>query len=112
MGRPGELCFGSMRLPDFMRHISDKTDPNADSTLDVSSADVSMYIMPFSAVQNKRRCVARPTKSQPRYSSQRMVRSKRTGKLLSYFGGDDAMCSKVGFIPNEHGDDMWARMLA
>lgn len=50
MGRPGEFCFGSMCLLDFLRFISDRTDSNADSTLDVSRADVSMYIMPFSAV--------------------------------------------------------------
>ena len=50
MGRPGEVCFGSMCLLDFLRFISDRTDSNADSTLDVSRADVSMYIIPFSSV--------------------------------------------------------------
>jgi hypothetical protein len=105
MGRPDELCFGSICLHDFMRYISDRTDSNADSTLEVSSADVSMCIMPFSAVQNKGWRVSK----QRRYSR---VRSECTGKFCSYFGGYDAKCFKVRFIPNEHDDDMWARMLA
>lgn len=114
MGRPDELWYGSMCLLGFMRFISDRTDSNADSTLDVSSADVSMYIMPFSAAQNKRWRVSR--KAARELSAilfkQRMVGSERTGKLRSYFCGDDAKCFKVRFIPNDHGDDMWARVLA
>lgn len=49
-GRPDELGFGSMCLLDSMRYISERTDSKADSTLDMLSADVSMYIMPFSTI--------------------------------------------------------------
>ena len=35
-----------------------------------------------------------------------------TGKFRGYFGGNDPKSSKVGFVPNEHGDDVWARVLA
>jgi hypothetical protein len=88
----------------IVRYISDRTDSNADSTLDVSSADVSMYIMSFSAVQNELKATL--------FKSEEWSVSERTGKLCSYLGGDAPKRFKVKFIPNEHGDDMRACVLA
>jgi len=51
-GRPDGVGLGSTCLLDSMRYISERTESNADSTLDVSSADVSMYIMPFSMAKS------------------------------------------------------------
>jgi hypothetical protein len=49
--RPDEQELGSVCLLDsIMRYIVERTNSNAESTLDMSSADVSKYIMPFSAV--------------------------------------------------------------
>ena len=65
---------------------------------------VSMYIMPFSAVQNELKATS--------FKSEEWSVSERTGKLCSYLGGDAPKRFKVKFIPNEHGDDMRACVLA
>ena len=52
------------------------------------------------------------TLSRARENGQQQQRAERTGKLRSYFRRDNAKHSKVRLVPNDHGDNMWARVLA
>jgi hypothetical protein len=92
-----------------MLYITERTDSNADSTLDMSSAEVSVYIMPFSTV---RMMVWQSPQALSDTVQPENVRLGRTGKLRSHLGGDNAKCPEVCLIPHEHGDDMWACVLA
>ena len=104
-----------------MLYITESTDSNADSTLDVSSAEVSMYIMPFSAVRaittarakGKASQGARKALTQRRcYCRVECQGQKRTGKGRGHFGGDGAKRSQVRLVSDEHGDDVWVCVLA
>jgi hypothetical protein len=101
-----------------MRYIMESTDSNADSTLNVSSADVSMYIMLFSPVRTITTDdgVARQGKARKALSdtvtTSRTSGSVRTGKFCGHFGGDSATRSQVRLVSDEHGDDVWTCVLA
>ena len=117
IGCPDELELGSASLPDSMRYITESTDSNADTTPNVSSADVSMYIMLFSPVTNgndKRRRGKAPQKLSlsDNVAAKGKSGSERTGKFRGHLSGDGATRSQVRLVSDEHGDYVWACVLA
>jgi hypothetical protein len=86
-----------------------RTFSNAASTLDVLDADVSMYIIPFSAKQDK---VASAHSQWRRFAKELEQGWKRTGKGFGHFGRDDTEPVKIRLVSDEHGDDVRVRVLA
>jgi hypothetical protein len=112
IGHSDELEPGSVWLLKSMLYITERTDLNAVSTLDMLSAEVSIYIMPLFTV---RTIVWQSPQALSGAVQPENVKSERTGKLRGYFGGDNAAtrkCSEVCLISDEHGDDMWACVMA
>ena len=110
IGRSDELEPGSVWLLNSMLYITERTDSNAVSTLDMLSAEVSIYIMPFSTV---RTMVWQSPQALSDAVQPENVRSERTGKHPTATSvGTARKCPEVCLISDEHGDDMWACVMA
>ena len=86
-----------------------RTFSNAASTLDVLDADVSIYIIPFSAEQDKAACAHSQWRRFAKKSEQGW---KRTSKGFGHFSRDDTDPVKIRLVSDEHGDDVWVRVIA
>ena len=84
---------------------------NAASTLDALDADVSIYIIPFSAKKKaagehsqRGRCGFIAKMSEEGW--------KRTGKIFGHFGRDDTEPVKVRLVSDGYDDDVRVSVLA
>jgi len=82
-----------------------RTFSNAASMLDALGADVSMYVIPFSA--KKGAAGAHPQRGHFGFIATKSEEGwKRTSKRFGHFGRDDTEPVKVRLVSDEHDDDV------